>query len=493
MRYQLDFKGSVEGLKRSSLRKITLVCCCLCRRCADTASLQRWVHKHGQQLRKLQLRCVRGLAELPCPQLLQLSLQSCDFDFTAGSSSLASSLSTATALTGLHLNKCTLLSSTTAEARAEAAHLLSAVAALTALQELSVCGVSCTASDSCPSVPVLLTTTVLQALQHLTQLQLQAEPQADALVQHIGSMTNLRDLRLGGVPEALLWHGGQRVTPLRLNVTQLTALTQLVRLGLRGVSLCRGGCTDAPAYGCNTCENQGDSATNAAALLTWLPSLEGLSSLQLRSVQGLFAGQEQHEALYPPAAAFKALTAGSGLKHIDLRGTLLTRNAWQRAFPFVRKFTSITSLRCDPKNTLWREDSIFRLQFALDSCPSLQALQIDLSYGSWQLLQQRPSLTRLTVSGSNGLSEPLALLGQLTQLKSLELLKLCSSTSWSSYTIHNTQLPDLAALTQLSFLVLEGDLNEECDAALWNSLAGAAQLLSATASSCKWALVNKVR
>jgi hypothetical protein len=94
---------------------------------------------------------------------------------------LTSSISTAAAiLTSLHFNKCSLRFGTKSRALAKAAHgdLLSALASLTALQELSMVGVAGARA------PVLLTATVLQPLQRRTQLQLQTQPQADVLVQH---------------------------------------------------------------------------------------------------------------------------------------------------------------------------------------------------------------------------------------------------------------------------------------------------------------------
>lgn len=221
----------------------------------------------------------------------------------------------------------------------------------------------------------LAATAILQPMQHLTQLQLDIEQEtlADGVVQHIGSMTDLQDLRLGGVKGA----------PLKLAGTHLTRLTKLRQLGLRGASLESG----TPA----------ESAANAAALLAWLPRLQELSSLQLRAVDNLSAGLLGDEALYPPATAYRALTAGSVLRHIDLRGTCLNQDAWQRAFPLVRKHTSSTSLRFG-EHGLHRTQ--FYFQFTVGSCPDLRELQTTgdrIKTCSWQLLQQPTGLTRLTV------------------------------------------------------------------------------------------------
>jgi hypothetical protein len=240
--------------------------------------LQCWLHNHGQQLRKLKLQHIIGMSVLPCPKLQHLSRRSCDLDFTAGGSAFLTSIRSATALTSLHINKCRVLVDDQAgAAQATAAQFLSALPPLASLQQLSVCGVGVYTSDAAShhryiSAHVLLSTTLLQRLQHLTQLHLQGDlMQADGLVQHIGSMTDLQDLCLGGVA---------RYSPhlRRLDVTQLTALTKLRRLGLQGVTL--------------ACASAAQSGANAAALLAWLPMLQELSSLnslQLRAVHGLEA------------------------------------------------------------------------------------------------------------------------------------------------------------------------------------------------------------
>jgi hypothetical protein len=173
----------------------------------------------------------RGLSHLPCSQLQHLGLHSCVLDFSDGSSAVCSSISTATALTSLHINKCKLLIDCKASGSVKAAAelLLSSLAPLTALQELGVScvGIMMLISNSISGEErlqlgrILLRTTVLQPLQHLTQLQLQtngiAAYEANGVVQHIGRMMDLQALQLGGVKGA----------HLQLAVTQLTALTKL--------------------------------------------------------------------------------------------------------------------------------------------------------------------------------------------------------------------------------------------------------------------------
>lgn len=221
--------------------------------CADTGSHQNWLHNHGQHLNKLRLHSSKGLSALPCPQLQLLSLDSCEFNLTSSSNGwwpgssndFWRSISTATALTSLHINKCTLLCNSwvgrtrgrgaaSAHPPAAPAHFLPTLAPLCRLQEFSLCAVSAASKNALnqpvPLARVLLHATILQRMQHLTQLHMQAGGRAVKLLQHIGSMTDLQDLRLGGVEGA----------PLQLAVTRLTALTMLQRLGMRRVSLDHG-------------------------------------------------------------------------------------------------------------------------------------------------------------------------------------------------------------------------------------------------------------
>jgi hypothetical protein len=146
------------------------------------------------------------------------------------------------------------------------------------------------------SLLVMLHTSILQRMQDLTQLHLSTDyGPGTELLQHVGSMTDLRDLRVGGCNSGLIQRG-----PLQLAVSQLTALTKLQRLGLRGVRL---------ADGTSTAE----AAANAAALLAWLPSLQALSSLQLRKVDGLTDDPRAGSpTLYPAPTAYSALTVLCG-------------------------------------------------------------------------------------------------------------------------------------------------------------------------------------
>jgi hypothetical protein len=290
------------------------------------------------------------MSVLPCPQLQHLVLRNCDLDFIC-SSAFSNNINAATALTSLHINKCRLIAeSQGGVAEAAAAHLRSALSALTALQELSVCDVGAYYKHHWgggASAELVLTTRIMRPLQHLTQLHLQASDRwSPGLVQHIGSMTDLQDLRLGGT----------KYDAIQLTVTQLTALTKLRRLGLRGIILDYG-IANGFDYG-----TEEEAAANAAALLAWLPKLQELSSLQLRAVMGLEA---EGDYIYPSSTAYRALTAGIALQHIDLRGTELSQGAWQCAFPLARKFPNITSLRCGGVS---KESAMLHLSLAAGSC-----------------------------------------------------------------------------------------------------------------------------
>ena len=387
------------------------------------------MHKHGQQLQlqTMRLRSIKELSVPPSSKHQHLVLSSCDLEC----STVCISISTATALTSMHINKCRLVVQRQLDVDASKAQLLAALAPLTALQELSWCGVVIhTTHPASTSSALQPSTAILQPMQHLTQLQLDIEQEtlADGVVQHIGSMTDLQDLRLGGVKGA----------PLKLAVKHLTRLTKLRQLGLRGASLESG----TPA----------ESAANAAALLAWLPRLQELSNLQLRAVDNLSAGLLGDEALYPPATAYRALTAGSVLRRIDLRGTCLNQDAWQRAFPLVRQHTSSTSLRFG-EHGLHRTQ--FYFQFTVGSCPDLRELQTTgdrIGTSSWQLLQQPTGLTRLTVIEADW--DSFAHISQLTQLESLQLLGLSVRRAQCIH-VFLPDLRQLAPLTRLSSMRLE--------------------------------------
>jgi hypothetical protein len=337
------------------------------------------VPKHKPLLRKLRLHSLMRLPVLPSLKLQHLSLHDCDLGVINSSNVFSNSISTATALTSLHIPRCVVrVPDHIEDAEAAATGFLSPLASLTDLQELSVCGVKkfvalCPGSQS---VQLLLPTTVLQQLQHLTQLCLQAKGMAGDMMQHIGTMTNLRTCGLAA---------SSRRPPRMLSVTHLAPLTQLRWLGLRGVRLDHG--------------SRQQAAAKAAAMLAWLPTLQDLTCLQLAAVEGLHDNSQGRE-LYPPAAAYRALTAGSSLQHIDLRGTQLSQNAWQRAFPLVQKLTGITCLQIGDHSWHPTQQTCFFFDFAVGSCPNLQELQRDSmrEISDWQLLQQISSLTRLTVS-----------------------------------------------------------------------------------------------
>jgi hypothetical protein len=105
------------------------------------------------------------------------------------------------------------------------AHLLAVLAPLTGLQELSMCGVMATSQvhgNHKDSLLVMLHTSILQRMQDLTQLHLSTDyGPGTELLQHVGSMTDLRDLRVGGCNSGLIQRG-----PLQLAVSHLTTRSQ---------------------------------------------------------------------------------------------------------------------------------------------------------------------------------------------------------------------------------------------------------------------------
>lgn len=117
----------------------------------------------------------------PSSKLQHLVLSSCDLEC----STVCISISTATALTSLHINKCRLVVQRQLDVDASKAQLLAALAPLTALQELSWCGVVIhTTHPASTSSALQPSTAILQPMQHLTQLQLDIEQEtlADGVV-----------------------------------------------------------------------------------------------------------------------------------------------------------------------------------------------------------------------------------------------------------------------------------------------------------------------
>ena len=383
---------------------------------------------------------------LLCSQLQRLSLYSCGFDLTADNSAFCSSISTATGLTSLHINKCRLmvdmedLDDKFGISQPDTHLLLLALTSLTALQELSVCGaaVFCNsqpASDyNDPPAHLPLNITVLQPLQHLTQLHLQLQTRGciggewprgvERMLQHIGTMTDLQDLRLG----CNTWERDY----YDLDVAPLTSLTKLRSLGLRGVDLKNVGPPGSAA----------EAGANVAALLAWVAKLQGLSSLQLRTVAGLVPYHQEHQEFWPPATAYNALTASSALQHIDLLfADISQKAAWRHIFPrddwspdatLKGKFTNITSLRFGPHldgftAPAQRKPVGYFLDAVAGSCSNLQELQA-CDFEDMGPLQHHTSLTRLTLTMkyAEDCDVDVSSLVKLTQLKSLQLLGMTS-------------------------------------------------------------------
>lgn len=442
-------------------------------RCADYDSFQRWLNKYGRRLQKLRanLRPIAAGAtaprsQLPSPpvsvlsELRQLHLQHAELQLT-GPNSIAAALAAATKLSSLRLETCAITVSNTlhdagaAFAEGEAARasagtaLLAALVSLPALQELSLCnytvdwtiiyGLGPGESRGANPRPMPLPTTAIQALsrvQGLTQLQLQGVQLDDhsAAIQHIGSMTSLLHLQLGGWPEraerehSLAWPtfadpGG--VGPMRVELSGLTGLTQLRHFGLRYVQL--------------HSSAGGAMRDNGFALVQWLPELLQLSSLQLQGVQYVSPAWGT-----PRLTVFSGLTSGTALQHLDLRGMGFSTECWEQAFPGDLKLPWVTSLVFGNNSP----DVEATLDFALRSCPNLRSVVIAADTNTkvcaelhpllrevkglpeepnlWQFLEEATSLTSLSLSmmgckGSYHLNSASVALSKLPQLKHFHL------------------------------------------------------------------------
>lgn len=86
------------------------------------------------------------------------------------------------------------------------------------------------------------------------------------------------------------------------------------------------------------------------------------------------------------------------------------------------------------------------------------------------------------------MSSVVANVGQLTQLKSLQLLGPHADDMMS---LSHGDLQPLTQLTQLSFLGIEDSIMEQCEQALWDSFTVGVQRFGAS-GGCNRTLVSKV-
>lgn len=97
--------------------------------CSNHSSLAKFLWKHGRMVTSMELRSSPGLAQLPCPKLLRLSIQQCSLHLSPGSQ-LARDIASATQLSSIQLNQVVF--------KGEEPDLASVLGALPNLQELTL-------------------------------------------------------------------------------------------------------------------------------------------------------------------------------------------------------------------------------------------------------------------------------------------------------------------------------------------------------------------
>jgi hypothetical protein len=205
----------------------------------------------------------------------------------------------------------------------------------------------------------------------------------------------------------------------------LSALSGLQRLQLHNVSLREDAAPQAGVVAAGVVNFAGlpfaaaaAAHERAAGLMSWLQQQQELTHLELRGVEGLdseYAKLDsiilQEEVQYLPPATYRALTSSSVLQHLDLRHTYLGIDAYQRAFPALRKVPSITCLllpgdmcvklpgnsSCRSVGCMWSAPS------AILGCPNLRSIEVqgpNHYTANCQELAKQVNVTSLTLTYS---------------------------------------------------------------------------------------------
>jgi len=346
----------------------------------DLSCLQGWLVKHGNQLEVLELHKCSGavLTALPCPQLQGLLL--------SGSLSLDSrvwsDIAAATKLTSVSLADHMYTA-------AKQAEVVSAIAALPDLQQLTWHWVACGSQHA------LSDGMLLQRLTHLTALELDIA--SAAALEHLGTLTRLQSLSVDATADwaAAGCHGLQELkalTRLELlrgfndvpaSMSQLTALQQLeipvttptalnqlrVLTGLtqlRLAVLSSGLSPEAPALQLPGLKHLQLSGWNRQLPMSYLASCTQLHVLELYGLN---------------LAAPGSLAASTVLQHLELQGCRIDAAAgaadlapWQQVFLSPGRLPHLTSLQLSGVQPhLQQED----LACVVACCSSLQVLHLD--------------------------------------------------------------------------------------------------------------------
>jgi hypothetical protein len=398
-----------------------------------------------------------SLSQLPGSRLQELVLHGCKLllpttphgvapGSSSSSSSIVSGLSLANQLSSVDIQHCTLKVdvSDALLVPVVAGQFLSALSALPALQQLNLCSNMVQGRGPAPvTAPLQVPGSFLQPLQQLRRLDLQQQlTSGREVLQHLGRLTKLQHLRLAG-------HCPSYSAPLRLcdaDFGDLSALSGLQRLQLHNVSLREDAAPQAGVVAAGVVNFAGlpfaaaaAAHERAAGLLSWLQQQQELTYLELRGVEGL----DRKGGQYLPPATYRALTSSSVLQHLDLRYTYLGIDAYQRAFPALRKVPSITRLLLPGDKFCCLVGGAWSAASAILGCPNLRSIEVG-AYGVLnsvlQELVKQVNLTSLTLTypllGAPNLSPDdgvVTVLAGMTQLLQLHL---------PAYACVDTSIPD---------------------------------------------------
>jgi len=446
----------------------------------DVSSLQRWLEKHGSQVKVLQLdaRVQASLAALPCPQLQDLLLHG----YSAYSSNMKLSsrvwddIAAATKLTSVSL---------------QGAHTdrpqLDVVSALTALPDLKRFAWR---SVKCNKEQQLSESLLLQHLTELTSLEL-VRVSAEAL-QHLGSLVKLQHFSIAGAEDwfAAGCPGLQELTALtRLHfvdnenelpgsISQLTALRQL----------CVSYATFTTLHGLQALTGLTqlrvqhlDDSPPASALLP----LPGLQQLQLVAYvdmpMSFLASCTRLQVLRLSGSYLKGpgtLVASTILQDLVLNYCSIPDadgaagpDPWQQVFPGPGRLPHLTALKLPhDKPDLQQTD----MERVVACCSNLQVLHLDtLEEGFAPALLPLSALTTLCLSTVKDQH-----CGALAKLTGLSELRVGYNSQLSA-----AGLRQLTALEQLTSL---GSTSVNLSPVLQEQMTD-------VLDSCTHAIVNQVR
>jgi hypothetical protein len=395
----------------------------------DMASLQLWIAGYGHQLEDLQLHgcCGSVLAALPCAQLHNLLLHGYGFFSSISTDSRVwSDIAAATQLTSLSLARL--------QTAFQQADVVSALAALTGLQQLTWCAVKCSGERK------LSDSLLLQQLTSLTSLELKRA--TAAAFRHVTALSKLQQLKVAG---AVDWaaagcpglEGLQALTSLQLqnaftdmpaSISQLTALQQLDVSVAQYASLLQLHAL-ASLTQLRVKLVAGTTSASAPLPLPALKHLELLTRAGNRMPMTLLSGCEELQDVSLSRFTIKGpgpLVVSSNLQRLVLDQCSMQAapaaagqprvSAWQQVFAADLQLPHLTALQLpEAQPALQSAD----LGLLMGCCPNLRVLNVHAwLYRPVTTLLQLQHLTNLTLGYlHDDLCSTLAQLTELLQLK----------------------------------------------------------------------------